>query len=85
MPAAFDFVHLSNILDWLPPEEARVLLDLAAAALRPGGWVLIRQLNSTVDIRASGGGFTWLSEPAAALHARDRSFFYHALHLGRRR
>ncbi|HEY7423431.1 MAG TPA: DUF3419 family protein [Gemmataceae bacterium] len=85
MPGAFDFVHLSNILDWLPPEEARVTLALAAAALRPGGWVLVRQLNSTVDIRASGDSFTWLLEPAAALHARDRSFFYHALHLGRKR
>jgi S-adenosylmethionine-diacylglycerol 3-amino-3-carboxypropyl transferase len=85
MPNTFDFVHLSNILDWLSPEEARVTLGLAAAALRPGGWVLVRQLNSTVDVPASGDGFTWLAEPAAELHARDRSFFYHALHLGRKR
>jgi S-adenosylmethionine-diacylglycerol 3-amino-3-carboxypropyl transferase len=83
-PGAFDFVHLSNILDWLSPEEAAATLDLAAAALRPGGWVLVRQLNSTVDVPASGRGFTWLEETAAELHARDRSFFYRALHLGRK-
>jgi S-adenosylmethionine-diacylglycerol 3-amino-3-carboxypropyl transferase len=81
----YDFVHLSNILDWLSPEEARATLDLAAAALRPGGWVLIRQLNSTLDIAALGSGFSWQTEQAAALHAGDRSFFYRVLHLGRKR
>jgi S-adenosylmethionine-diacylglycerol 3-amino-3-carboxypropyl transferase len=48
-PASFDFVHLSNILDWLAPEKARATLELAWQALRPGGWTLIRQLNSTLD------------------------------------
>jgi S-adenosylmethionine-diacylglycerol 3-amino-3-carboxypropyl transferase len=81
----YDFVHLSNILDWLNPEQARVTLDLAHAALRPGGWTLIRQLNSTLDIPASGPGFSWRAEEALALHARDRSYFYRALHLGRKR
>lgn len=84
-PGAFDFVHLSNILDWLSAEEAAATLDLAAAALRPGGRVLVRQLNSTVDVPSSGRGFTWLADAAAGLHARDRSFFYRALHLGRKR
>ena len=51
---SYDFVHLSNILDWLSPEEARATLDVAHAALRPGGWVLIRQLNSTLDIPCFG-------------------------------
>jgi S-adenosylmethionine-diacylglycerol 3-amino-3-carboxypropyl transferase len=84
-PGGFDFVHLSNILDWLSPEEATATLDLAAAALRPGGWVIVRQLNSTVDVRGSGRRITWQSETAAELHARDRSFFYRALHVGRKR
>jgi S-adenosylmethionine-diacylglycerol 3-amino-3-carboxypropyl transferase len=83
-PGAYDFVHLSNILDWLSPEEARTTLDLAHTALRPGGWVLIRQLNSTLDIPRLGHGFAWQSADSQALHARDRSFFYRALHLGRR-
>ena len=81
----FDFVHLSNILDWLSESEARRTLELAAAALRPGGYTLIRQLNSTLDVRALGSQFDWDADVSADLHARDRSFFYTALHLGRRR
>jgi S-adenosylmethionine-diacylglycerol 3-amino-3-carboxypropyl transferase len=79
----FDVVHLSNILDWLAPEEARHTLELAGRALRPGGFVVIRQLNSTLDIPSFGEQFQWQSD-AAALHARDRSFFYRGLHIGRR-
>jgi len=82
---AFDFVHLSNILDWLAPEEARSTLDLAWKALRPGGCTLIRQLNSSLDIKRLGERFQWESKSAAALHDRDRSFFYCGLHLGRKR
>jgi S-adenosylmethionine-diacylglycerol 3-amino-3-carboxypropyl transferase len=82
-PEAFDLIHLSNILDWLSPEDARATLDLAWAALRPGGWVLIRQLNSTLDVRAQGSRFQW-DAAAETLHARDRSYFYRALHLGRK-
>jgi S-adenosylmethionine-diacylglycerol 3-amino-3-carboxypropyl transferase len=84
-PGEFDLVHLSNILDWLSPAEATETLELAAAALRPGGRVVIRQLNSTLDIPGSGPVFEWDTGTAAALHARDRSFFYRALHLGRKR
>ena len=80
-----DFVHLSNILDWLAPEAARETLDLARTALDEGGWVLIRQLNSTLDIPALGEGFEWRVDEGEALLARDRSFFYRAIHLGRRR
>jgi S-adenosylmethionine-diacylglycerol 3-amino-3-carboxypropyl transferase len=79
----YDLVHLSNILDWLSPAEARATLAAAAGALRPGGVVLVRQLNSTVDVPGAGHGFTWDASGSAALHARDRSFFYRALHLGR--
>ncbi|HEV3258927.1 MAG TPA: DUF3419 family protein [Gemmataceae bacterium] len=84
-PAEFDLVHLSNILDWLSPENARATLELAWAALRPGGWVFIRQLNSTLDIPTLGECFQWHDDTAASLHARDRSYFYRALHVGRKR
>ncbi|MCI0376821.1 MAG: BtaA family protein [Gemmataceae bacterium] len=80
-----DFVHLSNILDWLSPEEARATLELAARALKPGGLVLIRQLNSTLEIPKSGPAFDWQMEQARMLHAADRSFFYRDLNLGRKR
>lgn len=82
---SFDVVHLSNILDWLSPEETTATLELAAQALRPEGRVIIRQLNSTLDIPGSGTMFVWDTARASALHARDRSFFYRALHLGRKR
>jgi S-adenosylmethionine-diacylglycerol 3-amino-3-carboxypropyl transferase len=84
-PASFDFVHLSNILDWLAPEKAQATLELALRSLRPGGWTLIRQLNSTLDMPEIGRMFDWATPEANDLHARDRSFFYRALHLGRKR
>jgi S-adenosylmethionine-diacylglycerol 3-amino-3-carboxypropyl transferase len=80
----FDFVHLSNILDWLSPAEAGRTLELAWRALRPGGYVFVRQLNSTLDLPALGLEFEWLKEEADEMHRRDRSFFYRRLHLGRR-
>lgn len=79
---AHDFVHLSNILDWLTPAEATRTLELAWQALRPGGRVFIRQLNSTLDIPALGPMFRWELQLGADLLLRDRSFFYRALHLG---
>jgi S-adenosylmethionine-diacylglycerol 3-amino-3-carboxypropyl transferase len=83
-PAFFDFVHLSNILDWLTPDQARKTLEVAWNALRPGGRVLIRQLNSSLEIRALGSRFEWLVDEASDLHAKDRSFFYRELHLGKK-
>jgi S-adenosylmethionine-diacylglycerol 3-amino-3-carboxypropyl transferase len=84
-PGCYDFVHLSNILDWLSPEDARTTLDVTHAALRPGGWTLIRQLNSTLDIPSFGKGFSWQTKEAQTLYAADRSYFYRDLHLGRKR
>ena len=80
--AAFDLVHLSNILDWLSPEEAFATLDAAHRALRPGGRVLIRQLNSTLDIPAAHQGFGWRFDLGRELLEQDRSFFYRAIHVG---
>ena len=82
---SFDYVHLSNILDWLAPQEAHRVLEHAFAALRPGGYMLVRQLNSTLDIPSLGERFEWLTEDASGMHAGDRSFFYRSLHLGRKR
>lgn len=82
---AFDFIHVSNILDWLAPEEARATLDLVWKALRPGGLTFIRQLNSSLDIPALGPRFEWRTRSARSLYHCDRSFFYRKLHLGKRR
>jgi S-adenosylmethionine-diacylglycerol 3-amino-3-carboxypropyl transferase len=82
---AFHIVHLSNILDWLSAAEAKRTLELAHRALIPGGWVIIRQLNSSLDIPAMESAFAWQPEASAALLADDRSFFYRRVHVGRRR
>jgi len=82
---AFDFIHLSNILDWLTSGEAGATLELAWKALRPGGWILIRQLNSSLDIQELGTRFEWVGGYASELHNRDRSFFYRKLHLAQKR
>lgn len=81
--ASWDVVHLSNILDWLAPEQAARTLRLARQALAPGGMVVLRQLNSRIDPTALDSGLVWDAEMAARLHAHDRSFFYARLHIGR--
>ena len=81
---AFDYIHLSNILDWLAPDEARSTLELAWKALRPGGLVFIRQLNSSLDIPLLSTRFEWQDRLAREWHDRDRSFFYRKLYLGRK-
>ncbi len=81
---SFHFIHLSNILDWLSVEEARELLDVAARRLVSGGWVVIRQLNSSLDIPALGGAIKFLPDESGRLHREDRSFFYQRLHIGRK-
>ena len=82
---SMDLVHLSNILDWLTPQEATATLDSAFRVLRPGGGVIIRQLNSTLDIPALPSGFVWDRALGESMAARDRSFFYPQLHTGFRR
>jgi S-adenosylmethionine-diacylglycerol 3-amino-3-carboxypropyl transferase len=80
----FDFVHLSNILDWLSADEAMHTLQLAWNALRPGGVAIIRQLNSSLVFSELGPQFDWLDKQAQEMNDRDRSFFYRKLLLGRK-
>lgn len=82
--ASFDLIHLSNVLDWLDPEPARALLARAWERLAPGGAVIVRQLNSTLDVRGLGERLEWDAEYSARLHEEDRSWFYRDLHVGRR-
>lgn len=71
----YDVVHLSNITDWLSESRARQVMAAARARLRPGGVVIIRQLNSSLDLTASLNDFTlWANEIDRV--QRDRSFFY---------
>ncbi len=84
-PESIDYLHLSNILDWLDPQRAELTLELAYKVLKPGGIVCIRQLNSTLDIPRRGQRFYWDFERAESLLAKDLSYFYRALHVGLKR
>jgi len=79
-----DLVHLSNILDWLPTDEAITCLHHAERVLRSGGCVILRQLNSTLDIPSLPCQLQWDEAWGRELHAKDRSFFYTAIHVGRK-
>ena len=78
---SLDIVHLSNILDWLPGQAAGTTLAQASRALKSGGLIVIRRLNSSLDIQALSEDFRWLPQ-SKQLHAGDRSFFYKSLHVG---
>ena len=75
-PATIDFIQLSNILDWLSPEDATATLAAAHHALKPGGFALIRQLNSSLQIPALSTELHWHSAHGDRLQRMDRSFFY---------
>jgi len=74
-PASCELIHLSNVLDWLSPHDATALLDATQRALRPSGRVVIRQLNSSLDIPALGTRLKWDTPGGREAEARDRSFF----------
>jgi len=72
----YDFIHLSNILDWLPPGDAKILLEKAKYALSPKGKIIIRQLNSSLEIDQLSTGLKWDMNFALKLLNSDESFFY---------
>jgi S-adenosylmethionine-diacylglycerol 3-amino-3-carboxypropyl transferase len=80
----YDFIHLSNILDWLTEKQASELLRLVYNKLNKGGLVIIRQLNSNLSIPKLGESLTWDLDQARLLHTQDRSFFYQKLHIARK-
>lgn len=74
--SSVDLVHLSNILDWLTVDEASETLAHAHRALKPGGRLILRQLNSTLEVEELGAGLVWNTALGNAMEARDRSYFY---------
>ncbi len=79
----YDFIHLSNILDWLNKEQGTELLDVVSKRLKKNGWLIIRQLNSNLDIQGLQTKLHWESALSKKLHQEDRSFFYQKLHIAR--
>ncbi|WP_395737052.1 DUF3419 family protein [Prosthecobacter sp.] len=83
-PSSADMVHLSNILDWLAPDQAAQTLAATARALKPGGRVILRQLNSSLDMDVLSGEIGWDHGLGRAMEKRDRSFFYPQILIGSR-
>ena len=81
-PRSVDLVHLSNILDWLSPSQAEATLASASRVLKPGGRVIIRQLNSTLEIPAIPSTLDWDLDLGSELESIDRSFFYPGIFVG---
>ena len=81
-PRSVDLVHLSNILDWLSPVQAEATLASASRVLKPGGRVIIRQLNSTLDIPSIPSALAWDLDLGSQLESMDRSFFYPGIFVG---
>jgi len=82
-PRSADLLHLSNICDWLAPDDASELLRQAGRVLRPGGIVVLRQLNSSLDVPGLDSPITWDEEVSRRATEADRSFFYRNVWIGR--
>lgn len=79
-----DIVHLSNILDWLTVEDAQKTLQKAYNALNKNGAVIVRQLNSNLDIPTLAPNFFWDIKSGRELVKEDSSFFYRNFYVGRK-
>jgi S-adenosylmethionine-diacylglycerol 3-amino-3-carboxypropyl transferase len=80
----YDAIFASNVCDWQSAAEVVETLRRAYAALRPGGLILVRQLNSRHDLTTLPSDFVWDTAAADDLLAVDRSFFYRRLYVGRK-
>lgn len=80
----FHLIHLSNILDWLREEEAQKILALAFEVLNTNGFLILRQLNSSLEIRQLGPFFQWQEPLSTSWHQNDRSYFYRKIHIGKK-
>ena len=75
--AAFDFVNLSNILDWMSAEDIARLFAKVRSELRPDAVVMWRQLNNERELETELNDlFDFDTSWQRSLLARDRSLFY---------
>lgn len=82
--ATYDYIHLSNILDWLDIDSIQQILGEVSRVLKPGGKVSIRQLNSTVKIEDYEDiSFERLCNDR--LITNDLSFFYPTIYIGEKK
>lgn len=79
----FDFVQLSNVMDWMDNDGCRAIAARLQAELRPGTTILWRQLNNSRDLTGHfAPAFAFDTERDASLTAAERSLFYNQVHCG---
>jgi len=79
----YDFVGLSNVLDWMPRDRSMAVLKRLRSTLRPGAAVLWRQLNNEVRYEEALLPEVILDGSLSpALLDRDRSLFYNRVCVG---
>ena len=84
--APFDFVQLSNVLDWTDDDGCRALARRLGDDLAPGARILWRQLNDPRDLVGYfGASFEFSAPRDADLAEHERSLFYDQVHLGTHR
>lgn len=77
----FDYIGLSNVMDWMAPQQVRALLQRIDSEARPGTSVLWRQLNNNRPLYELLGNFQHDHELGLSLRAQDRSLFYGRIHV----
>ena len=81
--ASYDLVNLSNIMDWMAPEECRPMVQRLRKEMRPGAKVMWRQLNNDRDRCAwFGDVFRFDHQADTRLAVAERSMFYASIHVG---
>jgi len=79
----FDFINLSNILDWMPSAEVQKLMSRLLKEARPKTVVMWRQLNNNRDLyQLLQKRFSFSLDWNQQLHLRDQSLFYTSVHVG---
>lgn len=81
----YDFIGLSNIMDWMAPTDVERLMGKVLAETGPGTVVMWRQLNNRRDLAAHlRPAFRFDAAWDRALWEQDRSLFYSSVHVGLR-
>lgn len=82
VPGTFDGFNLSNIFEYMSAADHEDIYAALAAHARPAGRLVYWNLLAPRGIPARlSARIDSLDEHAAALHARDRAWFYGALHV----
>jgi S-adenosylmethionine-diacylglycerol 3-amino-3-carboxypropyl transferase len=73
----YQLIQLSNLFDWMSPEDSQKIWDDLGNRMAPGSMVLVRQLNNKRDLSVfAGNKFKYDEKFGNELLEIDRSMFY---------